>query len=654
MSFHIYHAIRSLGVGGGQTMLFELHEAFKRYHPDITQSICLLNSRNVSNNFVEGYRIKYDTFTEAEFSKRILKHGGPCVVLYHKLMTTSTDFLRPVQGRVPIIVLNHTHTKSVSYNRIRNADQVIAVCQNMKSNLMRMRVPAPIEVILNGVNGDRFINVSAINRNEDNILLSGRINALNRIKYSDDWINWCLGVDLPQKMVHEYMGGGAFLRDAQKLIDNFSQPKNDVRLLGNIPDFNKKISRLKSWDIFLYEINRDEGLSIAVLEALASGVPVVCSNHYGNKEIIKDGINGFVFRNRDELENILTEICIQPDMLADLRQTTLKDFQDNLDSKITVGRYRSVIEKVIKNYGRKPNSKAVTIRKPPETKRKKIPPQIHSTSKRQKIMIEDTPQAPPPRPAPQLNNKFTVLTASYNNAAWLDEWSGSILRQNYRPLEVVFVDDANTDSTPDIIEQLKPKFKDAGIVFKSIRNEKRLYCASAYQVGFNQAEGSFMGVLDSDDMLTPDAVEYIMNLYQQYPEVGWIYTQYETCARNMAPKHKGFCRLPDPGMSLLDMGKKGKHAYSHWRTFSHRVPKLGKIWKAGLACAVDKYMGYRLEEWSTGMFADRICYKYREGVKHSISTQGKSKIVWRQIIAEAETRRKRYQLKAHPILEHKE
>ena len=38
-----------------------------------------------------------------------------------------------------------------------------------------------------------------------------------------------------------------------------------------------------------------EGLGMNVIEYLACGLPVVASNNRGHKEIIKDGINGFLY-----------------------------------------------------------------------------------------------------------------------------------------------------------------------------------------------------------------------------------------------------------------------------------------------------------------------------------------------------------------------
>ena len=246
---------------------------------------------------------------------------------------------------------------------------------------------------------------------------------------------------------------------------------------------------------------------------------------------------------------------------------------------------------------------------------------------------------------------FSIITASYNNARYLSDWYFSILVQKYRPLNVVLVDDCSTDKTKDLIPEFEKGFAKNDISFKFISNDVRRYCATSYKIATLAANTPFYGVLDSDDKITSDAVEYVMGLYQKYQDVAWIYTQFERYNDTMRKRRgEGLCKAPPSSGSLMHYGFKRIHAYSHWRTFSNRIPEIPmSIWKDGMRSAVDKYMGYRLEELGQGLFADRVCYMYRHPVKGAISKTEPATRVWIDVLNEAAARRKRMRIRAIPI-----
>jgi len=227
----------------------------------------------------------------------------------------------------------------------------------------------------------------------------------------------------------------------------------------------------------------------------------------------------------------------------------------------------------------------------------------------------------------------------------------SIIAQKYRPLEVVMVDDCSDDKTRKLVKRFRKRFSENNIEFQYFRNNKRLHCSSTYRVAIKNATGDFMGVLDADDMLVEDAVEYIMNKYNEHEEIAWIYTQFGIYTANMRYVKDGFCRMPTHWGSMLDSGERRKQVYSHWRTFSRRCKNLDTVLPEGLRCAVDKYMGYKLEELGNGMFVNRVCYKYRQGVKRGIVAKESTKDTWKKLVQEMVIERKKNGIKPYPIIE---
>jgi len=250
-----------------------------------------------------------------------------------------------------------------------------------------------------------------------------------------------------------------------------------------------------------------------------------------------------------------------------------------------------------------------------------------------------------------MNNKFTILTSSSDKYPYLNDWMDSILAQKYRPLEVVMVDDCSSDNTRKLIKIFRKKFGENDISFNYIRNERRMYCSSSYRVAISAATGDFMGVLDADDMLVDDSVEYIMRKYNKYEEIAWIYTQFSIHDVNMKYMKDGFCRMPTPYGGMLDSGERRKHVYSHWRTFSRRCADIDNVLPEGLKCAVDKYMGYKLEELGKGMFINRVCYKYRQGVSMGVVAKESTKATWKKLVQGLVSERKKNNIKPYPIIE---
>lgn len=98
------------------------------------------------------------------------------------------------------------------------------------------------------------------------------------------------------------------LDKVEKFIkDNNLEKIVEIKL--NIP-FNLIKDYYKEHDCFILP-SKNEPASISLLEAMACGLPVICSTTCGTKSYIKEGINGFIFES-DNLESLIEKIetCI--------------------------------------------------------------------------------------------------------------------------------------------------------------------------------------------------------------------------------------------------------------------------------------------------------------------------------------------------------
>jgi glycosyltransferase involved in cell wall biosynthesis len=115
--------------------------------------------------------------------------------------------------------------------------------------------------------------------------------------------------------------------------------------------------------------------------------------------------------------------------------------------------------------------------------------------------------------------KISVVTATYNQAAYLEETVNSILGQNYPNLEYVVIDDGSTDDTQRILQ------KYAHRLTRCIsRPNKGQY--ETIMEAFEHTTGDIMAWLNSDDRYLPWCFSVVADIFSAYPEVEWLTTIY--------------------------------------------------------------------------------------------------------------------------------
>lgn len=86
------------------------------------------------------------------------------------------------------------------------------------------------------------------------------------------------------------VGSGEWEEDYRKLVKKMGLER-EVIFLG----YRTDIHNLMILSDLAVTSSRHEGLPVNVMEAMASGLPIVASDVRGNHDLVKDGINGFVF-----------------------------------------------------------------------------------------------------------------------------------------------------------------------------------------------------------------------------------------------------------------------------------------------------------------------------------------------------------------------
>jgi len=241
--------------------------------------------------------------------------------------------------------------------------------------------------------------------------------------------------------------------------------------------------------------------------------------------------------------------------------------------------------------------------------------------------------------------KFSILTACHNDKKFLPATVKSVLAQNFSDWEWVIVDDCSTDRSYEYLKQIKDKR------VRLFRNDGRLYCSSTYARALIESEGEICGVLDADDALVCDAVKTVFKRYNRFYGISYIYTQHAWCDSKLRRKRRGLSSAPPGNMSFVDAALKKRHCFSHWRTFRRCIVQdIDAFFPPGLKYAVDKHMGFALEELGKGAFFPRELYLYRYYKGNMSLTEARSqKNRWLEFAKIYSEKRTRGLSKAHPI-----
>lgn len=111
-------------------------------------------------------------------------------------------------------------------------------------------------------------------------------------------------------------------------------------------------------------------------------------------------------------------------------------------------------------------------------------------------------------------SRISVLVAVYNAEKYLSQCLESLLGQTLHDIQVICVDDASTDHSVDIISHYAAR--DPRVVL--LRQPFNLGPSPARNRALSVADGEFVTMVDSDDWLSPDALERALMVFEAHPQ----------------------------------------------------------------------------------------------------------------------------------------
>lgn len=138
-----------------------------------------------------------------------------------------------------------------------------------------------------------------------------------------------------------------YLEKLKTKIDTL-QLQDRVHLMGFVE--NDKLSEiLNKQDLFVLA-SKKEGLPVSVLESLACGVPVLCSDSGGGSRFIfKNNLGGFVFdlQKPEEFENLVNQFLNNSEIYQQKAEEAVKTARTNFNLKAEIQNYDCLYKKIL-------------------------------------------------------------------------------------------------------------------------------------------------------------------------------------------------------------------------------------------------------------------------------------------------------------------
>ena len=226
---------------------------------------------------------------------------------------------------------------------------------------------------------------------------------------------------------------------------------------------------------------------------------------------------------------------------------------------------------------------------------------------------------------------ISIVIVNYNRESYLEEAIASVLTQTWQDFELLIWDDGSTDGSVAIAHAYAQQDGRVRVIQAHHQG-----VAAACKVAINQTSGTYIGILDSDDILAPTALTQTAKILNSHPETGFVYTDYLNIDRDG---------------KVLGYGDRCSIAYSqegllvNFMTFHFRLMRRSVYDRVGgvnksFRCAYDYDICLRLSEIAQVRRVQEPLYLYRiHSQSISISRRTEQILSSKRAIAQALWRR---------------
>lgn len=106
--------------------------------------------------------------------------------------------------------------------------------------------------------------------------------------------------------------------------------------------------------------------------------------------------------------------------------------------------------------------------------------------------------------------KVSIVVPVYNTAHYLEQCVKSLMMQTYQNIEYLFVDDASSDGSVELLRSLLDQYPERREYCKVYENDSNKGVAFCRRLCMKNATGDYLIHVDSDDYVAPEFIEKIL------------------------------------------------------------------------------------------------------------------------------------------------
>ncbi len=173
----------------------------------------------------------------------------------------------------------------------------------------------------------------------------GRVSSLVKFKAPKDWIYFANSFNIPD-VLHMIVGEGERRRQFEYDVQQLGVQHKFV-LPGELSQSGKAVAKmLAKFDIVCYVTEKTEAFSLAILEAMAAGLPVVAQNAGGMAEQIIHGKTGFLCNSRSEVKQYCELLSRSPQLVSEMGRAARERARQHFGLKKMAQEYEALFSEL--------------------------------------------------------------------------------------------------------------------------------------------------------------------------------------------------------------------------------------------------------------------------------------------------------------------